>query len=206
MPFGGGLFGGAYRNRFRAKRHSRFSSRIKGLSGLRLPTPENTARQRRAGIREYIKIFDCWKLLYQPAGKSEAQQGASYIRELDNDFPASPGQAEPVAVRQAARWTRLLQGAFSREAHVRLRQLLCFSAFFSRFQTHWKASASGFQMKPGQKGTPCKPGEAGCMGRRRRPGAQPKKKQPLSERLLFLSRAEGAPTLELLAGLEPATC
>jgi hypothetical protein len=32
------------------------------------------------------------------------------------------------------------------------------------------------------------------------------KKQPLSERLLFLSRAEGSPTLELLAGLEPATC
>ena len=29
---------------------------------------------------------------------------------------------------------------------------------------------------------------------------------PPSERLLFLSRAAGSPTLELLAGLEPATC
>ena len=44
------------------------------------------------------------------------------------------------------------------------------------------------------------------MGRRGRPGAQLKKKQPLFERLLFLSRAEEYPTLELLAGLEPATC
>ena len=103
-------------------------------------------------------------------------------------------------------WPRPLRGVFSKEPHARKRPTLCFSALFKRFQTRWKARASGFQMKPGQKGTPCKPSGAGCMGRRRRPGAQPKKKQPLFERLLFLSRAEGSPTLELLAGLEPATC
>ena len=40
-------------------------------------------------------------------------------------------------------------------------------------------------------GTNGDPIEARFDGERRRPGAQPKKKQPLLERLLFLSRAEG---------------
>ena len=35
----------------------RFGSRIKGLSGFYLPTPKNPARQRRSGMREYIKIL-----------------------------------------------------------------------------------------------------------------------------------------------------
>ncbi|MBQ2572551.1 MAG: hypothetical protein II579_08805 [Treponema sp.] len=69
----GGLFGCAYRHRFRQNWRRRFISGIKGLSGLRLPTPENTTRQRRAGMCEYIKIFGCWQVLYQPAGKSGAQ-------------------------------------------------------------------------------------------------------------------------------------
>ena len=56
------------------------------------------------------------------------------------------------------------------------------------------------------KGDPMQAQRSGSRGERRRPAAQPKKKQPLSERLLFLSRAEGSPPLELLAGLEPATC
>ena len=68
---------------------------------MRLPTPENTARQRRSGIREYIKISDRWQDLYQRIGKTEVKQGISYIRNLVKEvYPALPGQAEPAAVHR----------------------------------------------------------------------------------------------------------
>ena len=43
-------------------------------------------------------------------------------------------------------------------------------------------------------------------GEKEEPRSTVEEKTAAFKRLLFLSRAEGSPTLELLAGLEPATC
>ena len=47
---------------------------------------------------------------------------------------------------------------------------------------------------------------SGLHGEKEETRSTAEEKAAAFERLLFLSRAEGSPTLELLAGLEPATC
>ena len=56
------------------------------------------------------------------------------------------------------------------------------------------------------KGDPMQAQRSGLHGEKEETRSTAEEKAAAFERLLFLSRAEGSPTMELLAGLEPATC